>query len=482
VADGAEHLRDAPGVVAVPQEVPALFDDGGGQRVEEPAAGEDDGFRLARPGLPEGVLDRQRQTDGKPRPWVLRHILDQDLAEPGALARDRHRQVEAQRLPRLGLGGQPVTAVDRVEVELDQRAARHHAVVVTGLEGLAHLARHRPLDRPVEDDLGGGVRNDGQLPGAAARALDGEPAVPRDLEGLGRVRRRRDLARPAGDRLVEGERADLAVEPDRDLAPHGHGERRAGDVVEIEARTPGVGRRLDPAFPDRTGGERLSAAARRHLGHARDAPDGAEEQRHDEGEERDVAQREGIAGGDAQVGGHGPRRLRPLHHAKDMRAPDGLGGGIARPDRLAVGDGGERAAGQRPVEPLRRVGPAGPAEAPDPAPGGPCGAAQRRHDARPDRLDRKGVLKTEHQRRQRRHHDRPERPERPRRALGRHAGARQEKGPPEPRGRLLGDDVRFGHEPRAGVLTHTIARQSHGGMVSRAIISSKVGLRRMTAK
>jgi hypothetical protein len=364
---------------------------------------------------------------GRPGPRVLRDVLDQHLAEVGAGPRSASAG-RAQRLARLGLGDKAMAAIDGREVELHDRLPGDDAVVVGRVEGLAHLARRRPLDRTVEADLRHGVRDHRHVPGPPARAVDGEPAILHDLERLRGVGGRGHLARPARHGFVHRQRPDLAVETDRDLAALRHLERLPRDVVEVEARAPGVGRGLHPALPDRSGGERLRPAARRHLGHAGDAPDRAEEQRHDEGEKRHVAQREGVAGRDAKIGADGPRGLRPLDHAQDVGAPDRLGCGIARPDGLRVGDGGERAARQGPVEPVGGLGPGRPAEGAHAAPRAPGDPAQHHDDTGPHGLHGQTVLQAQHQRRERGHHDGPERPEGARRRSATSPPASEEAG------------------------------------------------------
>ncbi len=69
---------------------------------------------------------------GRPAQGCRAEVRDQHLGKVRAVAGDRHRQVEHQRLARLGLGAEPVAPVDLGQVQLDPRPARHDAVVVAG--------------------------------------------------------------------------------------------------------------------------------------------------------------------------------------------------------------------------------------------------------------------------------------------------------------------------------------------------------------
>jgi hypothetical protein len=89
-----------------------------------------------------------------------------------------------------------------------------------------------------------------------------------------------------------------------------------------------------------------------HIGHAAER---AEQKRHGQGRRRDIAQRVGIAGRQAQVGlrragGGGPRG-----HAGDMDLPDRLRRRVVMADGDGIEKRGDRAAGHRPVEPVQRL-------------------------------------------------------------------------------------------------------------------------------
>ncbi len=77
---------------------------------------------------------------------MLRQVLDQRLAKLGPAAGDRQRQVQRDRLARLGLGSQAIAPVDRAKVQRESGTAARHAVIVAGAERLTHL--------PVKSGLG----------------------------------------------------------------------------------------------------------------------------------------------------------------------------------------------------------------------------------------------------------------------------------------------------------------------------------------
>ena len=158
MGDGAQHLVDAAPVLDRPEEVAALFDDGARQRVEEPAAGQDHRVHRRLSGLTGGVLDGECDVHRQADPGMLRQVLDQRLLDLVQIARQRQRQVEDNLLARLGLGGQPVAAVDLVEGKRDAGLAGFDGIVVGCRVGQFHGAAYRAFDLAIQRHLGRGVR------------------------------------------------------------------------------------------------------------------------------------------------------------------------------------------------------------------------------------------------------------------------------------------------------------------------------------
>jgi len=193
VGDGFQDLADASGVGAVPQQVAPHLDQGGGEGVKE-AAARQDGFQWqSTGGLACGVGGGKGHRDRQVRQQILGQVIDQRLIDLVAVAFHRHRQVERDRLDRLGVGGQAITAVDGGKVERDGDVALDDAVIVGRGEGLLEAAVRLAVHRAFGGDCRGQVGQDDDLPFAAAPALDrqtarlGDGEILRGLRGGGGI-------------------------------------------------------------------------------------------------------------------------------------------------------------------------------------------------------------------------------------------------------------------------------------------------------
>jgi hypothetical protein len=242
---------------------------------------------------------------------MLREVLDHHFGEIGAAAAERHRQIEGQRITRFRIEGKAIAAVRGPGIKPEGRRAVRDPVIVGGREGQLHLSRGLPAQLAFERHDRGGIGQNRDVPGLrAGRREDRKRAGPFDDQGLRGARppRRAAAGRGRTDRDILG----IAVEAQADAAALRGLEPLGGDVVEIERRKPGVDRRFDPAFPGRSRGRRGARPDGHGVPHIRHAAERAEQQRHGQGRRRDIAQRVGIAGRQAQVrlrraGGGGPR-------------------------------------------------------------------------------------------------------------------------------------------------------------------------------
>ena len=416
VGDGTQDHCRVAGIAARPQERPALVDDGGGERIEKPAAGQRRGQGLWRAGLVAVVDDPQLDGDRQVGPGMLREILDQSLVERRPRAGNRQRQWHPDRRARLGLDGQAMAAVDLGQIEPDGGLAGADAVIVLGLEGQGHLAARGGGDLVDHAHLRGGVCGERDLPVTAARAVDHQRPGLAHLKALRGLGHAFHLGSAARDRLARRQRTDLAVKPQGDATALGHLQRAAGLIGKVERRQAGIGRRLDPAFPGRARGQRLAAGG--DAGDRRDLPERAEEQRHRQRQNRHVAQGKGIAPRHPQIRRHGARLGGARGHAILMRLPDRDRGGITAADRLIVTQGLQRPSPQRRIEPVERLVAARPAEPAQAKAQRQQPAQRKKHDQRPDRLERQEILHTEHQEGKRHKRHRPQRPEGTRHTLG----------------------------------------------------------------
>lgn len=359
---------------------------------------------------------------------MLREILDQRFGKAPAIAGNRHRQVDHRRVARVRLGRQPVAAVQAVHIQRDPCPSGDHAVIVAGGEGQRHLAARPRLDRTGHGHLGRGVGQDRDLPVAAARPGNADPAGAHDDKALVRGGPRPGVGGPVRHRLVQGQRPDLAIKPRGHAAAIGDGQRARRHVVEIDRRQAGIARRLDPAFPGRPR-DRRRAAAGGDPGDRSDTPDRPEKQRDRKGDRRHETQPVGVAPGDAQVGAHRAGVGDAARHAVLMRAPDQGRAGVVGADRLMVQNRADRLARQGRVKARQRLVPGRPAKPPHPpGQGRQCGQAGRDQTGQ-NRLGRHDVLQAQHQRRRDGQQHRDQRPERPPRPLGHQPGAGQRQRP-----------------------------------------------------
>ena len=402
---------------------------------------------------------------------MLREVVDQAFGDRGPVAGKGHRQVHHQRVARVGVHRQPEGPADGGQVKRDGRLSRRDAVVVCRGEGLRDLAQRAGLDRAGQFHRGGQVGQQDHLPCSAALAGDGQPAALRHREPLRGVSGAGRFTGAAADRLVHDQRAGVAIQAQGDLAARHHLDPARRQVGQIEGGQPGPGRRRDPAFPGGAGGDLCRLTDR--LGHLPDTPVAAEQQRDGQHQHRHVAQadrgRATRCAGRAGVAraSRVRRAIRARCAAQTARLAGSaspitcrsLTAAMGRPGRVAS----SRASACARVGQRSRIRPKPSATSPP---------KRRQHDPGPDRLDRQAVLPA-HQ--ERRHGDKQHRPDRPERAgqpFGQHPGQRQPDRPAQVRqnvGRFTRDAVQ-----RTGV-------HSHAGMVSRESISSKVGLRRITA-
>ena len=286
---------------------------------------------------------------------MFRQVVDQRFGIGIAGTAQRLRQVEHDGFDRIGSRRQPVAAVDGGQVEADGHLTGGDAVIVPGRKRLFETTVGLAGDLALGDDGGDGVGQDGDLPFLPARAVNGDLAGAGDDEILRRVRGGRHFG-AARDGFRQDQRAGFAVQPQLDAAAGGQGQGVGGDVVQIQRRLAGVGGRLRPAFPawpglgqaDAAGGER---ADRRH------PPERAEHQRYHQHGQRHIAQRERVAGGEAQVRLDGAGFGGAGGHAFAVRGPQCHRRGVGGAGGLLVAQRRDGLAGQGRVEPGHRVEP-----------------------------------------------------------------------------------------------------------------------------
>ena len=195
---------------------------------------------------------------------MLGQVVDQRFRDPGPLARERHRQVEGDRLKRLGVGGKAVAAVDLRQIKADRHPACDHAVIVGRGKALLEAAIRLAAHFAGNEDRRQVIWQGGDLPFAPAGAFDGQGAGPGDRQiihaghairgGSGggshlALNRRSDRRGRVGDGLCDGQPAFGAIDTDLQARAGGQLQSGVGDVVQIQRRLAGIGRGLRPAFP-----------------------------------------------------------------------------------------------------------------------------------------------------------------------------------------------------------------------------------------
>ena len=319
-----QPLRRRRRVGAVPQKITAQFGQCRRHRIEKAFAGQGDLHGLGLAGLVDRVGGRQAHQHGKVGEGVFGHVIHQRLFKGGAVAPDRHRQVQNQRRLRLGVDGQAIAALDGGQIKGNFGMPSGHAIVIGGGKGQAHPPVLLARDLALGHDGRALVRRRHDGPGAPALAVDHDGAGFRQGEFLRRVRSRGHIgAGAARHGFREGQRADLSVKADLHAAADGHFDGVGGDVVQVQRGLAGIGRRLQPTLPGGTGGQRLGLP-RRKAGHRGGAPERAEQQARHQYGQRDEAQPERVLPRQPQVGDDGLCRRRPCGHPRPVHLPHSL--------------------------------------------------------------------------------------------------------------------------------------------------------------
>ena len=139
--DRAQHLRDPPGVLTRPEQIPALFRHRRSQRVKETPCGKRGRKRLCHGFVFGGIHRAECDQHGKIGPRVLGKILDQRFGEICAIPGNRHGQRDHNLFTRFWVKAQPVTAIHCGQIQSDPRLARLNRIVIARGEGQRHLAQ-----------------------------------------------------------------------------------------------------------------------------------------------------------------------------------------------------------------------------------------------------------------------------------------------------------------------------------------------------
>ncbi len=137
------------------------------------------------------------------------------------------------------------------------------------------------------------------------------------------------------------------------------------------------GRGAAPNPPRRTGGECIRPT-RRECGDRGHAPERPEQQGHNEGRQRNIAQGKRISGGKAKVWLHRLCARRTIRHARKMRPPDSQRGRIITANRLRVGKRGKRASRKAGIKAHHRLRPRRRPEVANPKTSAPTAARPKR--------------------------------------------------------------------------------------------------------
>ena len=323
VGHSLQDLHDTRRILVRPHQVAPLFDDSARQGLKEPPARQDDLFHRALRRLSRRIGDLQLDRHRQVRQRVLAQIVDQQVLEIRPVAVERHGQIQHQWRNRIGIDRQPVPPVDGCQIQRDGRLPALDPVIVRGREGLRQLSHRVGLDRAGERDAGRRIGDGCDGPCGFGRAGNGQIAGLRDREHLLRVRGGGHLSCTARDGFGHGERTHLAVKPQCDGAAFRHTQRACGDIIEIDRRLARIGRRFDPAFPDRTRGKGLLATSD-HITDRSHPQKRAEQECCHEKQKRDEPQTVWVAVGNPQVGLYRTGGFGPFRHARDMGAPDRL--------------------------------------------------------------------------------------------------------------------------------------------------------------
>ena len=266
---------------------------------------------------------------------MFRIVLDQRFSELSPRSGDWHRQRDFQRLLRFGIDPQAIATIDITQRQFDPRDTSHNAVIVGCGERQGCLAfigrfkitraRHRRFGVALHDHVPDAsvIPNHGHLTGL----LYGQ--IKRGGRIFGIIRQR-----IAANRFVQAQCTGFAVEPHGQLGPVRRGQHRAVDIVQVNRRQAGVGRRLHPAFPCGASGltDACAAKSRDRL----NPQNGPKQKCGQQNQQGEIAKGEGIRLGDTKIGFNRPRLGQLFAHAFLMRTPQSGRRRILRPDSLII--------------------------------------------------------------------------------------------------------------------------------------------------
>ena len=177
MGDGAQDLHRARGIGARPHQIAPHLDQGRGDGVKEPLAGQRHRNRLGNAFLPRRIHSGKGQRHRQIGQHRLRQIIHQRADELFTLALARQGQVQHHRGHIGRIGGQTKAAVHLVEIQRNGHLTARDAIVVADLKLLLETPAPLAPDLTLGADGGGAVGGQGNLPFSPARSFDGQPAA-----------------------------------------------------------------------------------------------------------------------------------------------------------------------------------------------------------------------------------------------------------------------------------------------------------------
>ena len=206
MGDRPQKLGNPWRILAVPEQIAAQLDHGGGQRIEKPARRKADLDRIARALLAGLILRCQCDGHRQVGPRVGREILHQRLFKVIPRPCHRQRQRNPERRGALGRQSQPVAALKPRHIQRDHRFATRDPVIVHRLKRHRKNTARRRLGRPCGLNKRQRIRTRHNLPAAPALTGNLKHTILNNLKALFARRNRAKTAKLRRNRLAHRKR------------------------------------------------------------------------------------------------------------------------------------------------------------------------------------------------------------------------------------------------------------------------------------
>ena len=246
------HLRR---ISRGPQQIAAQFDNSRSQRVEKPPAWQPHLKWRGCTLLAQQIGDRCSHQNRQVRPRVLRKILNNNVTEITPVTGDWHSQLNIYLRPLFGIYAQSKTPIQFIPVQRNHSLTTCNTIIILRVIRQRHNAKRCDIRGLRQGNTGWCII--GHLHGPTPSPLTVDHDLTRSCHA--KLFHCRGFLRHgcghAGHCLLQREHPQLTIKAQSNQAVARHLQNVVFQLIEIECGQLRIGRRFDPALPDRSAGQ-----------------------------------------------------------------------------------------------------------------------------------------------------------------------------------------------------------------------------------